>query len=637
MAFCPVCRNEYPDDWKRCPTDEAVLLGGPAIGKYRIETMIGSGGMGSVYRATNPDTGAAVAVKLLHPSASASTDVRARFRREAASVSKLRTRHVVGVYDFGSDGDTLFLVMEFLEGHPLRSEIAAASKATPMPGPRVHQAFDGALRGLAAAHKAGVTHRDLKPENIFIADTDDGEVSKVLDFGIARVEDTNLTNSGTIMGTPAYMAPEQVAGDTSRLGPWTDCYAMGVILYEMLTCEAPFYAETITAVLARIMAREFRSLRELRPDLPEGIYQLVERALAGDIEVRFQSAVEMREAWSRAIAGAPSFSGPAQPFTAVINTDGEPSREEIEQLGTLAAAADGPAPGPPARTTRPSRPAPIREVNQQGADQAATPLAPGPGPAQPSQPIVQPFRETPMATSGGSASDSSKSSKLPLALAGLVLVGGGIGAMVALSGGDDEPSSGTEGEVVRIDAAAVEVATVDAAPPEPPADAAIGPSVPEDMVAFAGGKFKMGSPARFAKMPDADPKRTVTVQPFYLDKLEATDSTGIPLRGVQWPEAAAACKKLGKRLPTEGEWEFAATRDQLDPNEAALGRKAPAKAGAHPGDCTKEGVCDLLGNVLEWTASDFRDAGKVVKGKKTIRGSSFGASADGSFFSSVHA
>jgi serine/threonine-protein kinase len=596
--------------------------------------MIGAGGMGSVYRATNPDTGAAVAIKLLHPSASAHDDIRARFRREAASVSKLRTRHVVRVYDFGNDGDTLFLVMEFLEGHPLRSEIAAATADSPMPGPRIHLAFDGALRGLAAAHKAGITHRDLKPENIFIADTDDGEVSKVLDFGIARVEDTNLTNSGTIMGTPAYMAPEQVAGDTSRLGPWTDCYAMGVILYEMLTGLAPFAAETVTAVLARIMAREFLGLRELRSDLPEGIYELVDKALASDIEARFRSAAEMRDAWSQATAGSALFSGPVPPFTAVITTKGEPSREEIEQSGTLAAPADGPAPAPRKqepgtreRATRPSKPPPDARGPTAPAD-AQNPL--------PEPSINAPALETPMATSRPPMEIGSGRSKLPLAVAGVVAIGGVATAAVVLSGGDDEPNPTTQTEVITTDAAAPASTEIDAAAAAPP-DAALGPTVPEGMAVFGGGSFEMGSPKKFSKIIDADPKHTVKLEPYYLDKQEFAGDDGMPIVGVQWAEASAACAKLGKRLPTEAEWEFAATRSKLDDKDAVLDAAGPSKVGTHPGDCSEQGVCDLLGNVLEWTSSDFREAGKPVKGKKAVRGSSYGVSRGEPFYGSVYA
>lgn len=255
--YCPACRAEYPADWKACPKDATALLKSARIGKYTIEGLLGVGGMGAVYRARNPDTDAAVAVKVMNPEVAAAQDARARFKREAGVVSRLDTAHVCKVYDFGNDTDgTMFLVMELLKGHTLRDEI--------VPGPdymdlsRVHMVMNGALKGLAAAHREGIVHRDLKPENVFVADTFDGEVPKLLDFGIARVAspDANLTRTGMMMGTASYMAPEQVAGATSQMGPWTDTYAMGAILYEMLSGAPAFGGSTLSEVLHRVMRGE---------------------------------------------------------------------------------------------------------------------------------------------------------------------------------------------------------------------------------------------------------------------------------------------------------------------------------------------------------------------------------------------
>ncbi|MBZ0236611.1 MAG: serine/threonine protein kinase, partial [Deltaproteobacteria bacterium] len=303
--YCPLCHSEYPDGWKRCPTDEAALLRAATIGKYRIDRLIGAGGMGAVYRAMNPDTQSAVALKILHGSAAGVEAARTRFQREAAAVAALKTRHVVSIFDFGADVDgTLYLVMELMLGHNLRKEIAEPPDTMPLP--RVNLIFDGALRGLGAAHRAGIVHRDLKPENIFIAETDDGEVAKLLDFGIARKGGgPSLTHSGALMGTPAYMAPEQVAGNRGDIGPWSDVYAMGVILYEMLSGRAPFAADSMTEVLSRVLAREFAPLRSMRPGLPEAVYLLVDRCLSDEPAARFAGADALREAWDAAFDAFP--------------------------------------------------------------------------------------------------------------------------------------------------------------------------------------------------------------------------------------------------------------------------------------------------------------------------------------------
>jgi serine/threonine-protein kinase len=221
--------------------------------------------------------------------------MRARFQREAAAAAALRTTHVVKVYDFGTEEDgTLYLVMELLDGHPLRDEIAAGPDFMDLA--RVHMVMDGALKGLAAAHRAGIVHRDLKPENIFVADTDDGEVPKVLDFGIARVRtrDSDLTRTGSLMGTASYMAPEQIAANFGEIGPWSDVYAMGGILYEMLAGSAAFGGDTITDVLQRVLRGDVVPLPTVRPGLPDAVYAFVARCMSTIPTERPRDAEDMR-------------------------------------------------------------------------------------------------------------------------------------------------------------------------------------------------------------------------------------------------------------------------------------------------------------------------------------------------------
>ena len=482
-VYCPACQANYPPDWKACPKDATTLLKSAQIGKYRIEGLLGVGGMGAVYRAANPDIrGARVAIKVMNPAVAGAEATRERFKREAAAVAALRTAHVVKVYDFDADADgALYLVMELLDGHALRDEIA--------PGPnhmdlaRVQMVMDGALRGLAAAHRASIVHRDLKPENIFIADTDDGEVPKLLDFGIARVKspDQNLTHTGSLMGTASYMAIEQIAANAGTIGPWTDVYAMGAILYEMLAGTQAFGGSTITEVLQRVLQAEVVPLETVRAGLPPAVYALVARCMSTEPGERPQDAEAMRRALLEAQLVAPG--------TTV------PPRFETRPDPTPRRAAEAIAPTEGRDTPMPQL-APVRGAAGARAEQPTEAL---------SGVRADASRERPGSAPPPSRPPPSRPARRARALAARARRRRGrrrrgVLAVKALGGGT---SSG--GAAVPRDAAVVAEVADAAAPTVEPDAPPPAPEAPPRMVRIAEGEHEIGLP-RARRLAAGDPR-----------------------------------------------------------------------------------------------------------------------------------
>src|SRR5215213_7246929 len=301
MLHCPTCGQDFAEEVRVCPEDGAALqadatvaIEGPAddplVGmtldeKYRLDSRIGAGGMGTVYRATHLLIDRPVAVKVLNPRYVEDEAAQTRFRREARAAGRLQHANAVTVTDFGSTQDGLvYIVMELLEGKTLREVLAHDA---PLDVARAVSVMLQISAAVEAAHHAGIIHRDLKPANIFIVQRKDAPpFIKVLDFGIAKLaaealEDDDdpqtLTQVGAMIGTPRYMSPEQCEG--AHLTPAADVYSLGIILYEMLTGTTPFNGTTPIAIAIKHSSTPPRSPREFVAAIPRELEEVVLHAL----------------------------------------------------------------------------------------------------------------------------------------------------------------------------------------------------------------------------------------------------------------------------------------------------------------------------------------------------------------------
>ena len=255
------------------------------IGKYQIEDVLGEGAMGVVYRALDPVLNRRVAIKIMSEALAQDSDLRERFLREAQAAGSLQHPHVVTIYDFGEVDGHPFIAMEYVEGvdleHLLRTNVPLS----------VEEKIDlivGVLQGLAYAHKKGVIHRDIKPANVRV---DSEGKARIMDFGIAHLASSNMTRTGMMLGTPNYMAPEQIVGNevTAR----TDIFSVGVLMYELLTNAKPFQGDTLHTVMYKVLSEMPPPLDKVLPGLPSSLNTVVMRALQKQPDQRYASALEM--------------------------------------------------------------------------------------------------------------------------------------------------------------------------------------------------------------------------------------------------------------------------------------------------------------------------------------------------------
>jgi serine/threonine-protein kinase len=306
---------------KVAPNPEDPLIGRTLPGGYLMLELVGIGGMGRVYRAEQTALGRTVAVKIIHPHLVGEENAAARFITESRAASRLNHPNSVGIIDFGKSPDgQLYLVMEFLRGKDLAR---VSYEEGPLPFRRIVEVLRQTLAALAEAHSENIIHRDLKPENIILEPVrSGGDFVKVVDFGLAKIRQDNnqpsITSPGIVCGTPEYMSPEQARGDP--LDARSDLYAVGVILYQMLTGRLPFEAESPTQVVLAHLTRPPVDPRQLAPErkIPDVLAEIVLKALAKEPKDRFQDSDDMSAALAGALAKIEGRQSSRQPIAGAV-------------------------------------------------------------------------------------------------------------------------------------------------------------------------------------------------------------------------------------------------------------------------------------------------------------------------------
>lgn len=304
--FCSVCGAPQRDAEVAAARDP--LIGATIANKYEVQARLGAGGMGVVYKVRHTALDRVAAMKLMHGDLARNASMVKRFHREARAVSRLSSRHTVSVFDYGQSAGLLYLVMELLTGVDLEE---ALLRSGPMEPARVSRIVSQVGASLSEAHAAGIVHRDIKPQNLFLVQEGTGELLKVLDFGLAKLTDTreeNATETEMVIGTPRYMAPEQIAG--AQILAQTDIYSLGCVTWEMLTGRPPFAGEKIIQILHGHTHGPVPDLSEVRPEYA-ALAPVLTRAMAKLPEDRFETVAQFAQAL-RAAVGTLSQPGVSQ-------------------------------------------------------------------------------------------------------------------------------------------------------------------------------------------------------------------------------------------------------------------------------------------------------------------------------------
>jgi serine/threonine protein kinase len=594
---CPVCGSTYDSSLSYCTRDgQPLVAADPMIGelldgKYRIESVVGRGGMGVVYKATHIHIDTEYAVKVLHPELVANQSAIERFRIEARAAGRIRHPNAIQVTDFGITPERfVYLVMEMVEGDSLRRLLETVNSFDLY---RASHILSQACAAVEAAHQRGIIHRDLKPDNIIVTQKDGVDSVKVLDFGIAKLRDTSplttplsapLTQAGTLIGTPEYMSPEQCRGQ--QLDPRSDVYSLGIILYEMLSGELPFTGGNTLEIVIQQLNNPPRPLRLIDPRIPETVERVVTRALEKSPAGRQSSPLELSAEFNAAISTAAG----EDPNKTLV--DRLPEKLEVRKTRV----AEAPVIARP--SNEPPTPAPA-SLPANHIDDRATATA-------------------------------EKSGSLALAVgAGLLVALVGIGAYMVLR--RRPPGPGPTPVVAPTTPVGMVLI--------PPGRFTMGPN---NTLGPNGGEVEQDA-------------RSVDIKAFYIDQYEVTNEAyqkfvaterrspttwdngkyaageeRFPVTGVTWQDAADYARWVGKRLPREEEWEYVARggdkgflypwgNDLINGHANVQPASSPSlvSVGSFNNDRSVFGnVFDLAGNVSEWVEDSlvYDTRLKVIRG-----------------------
>jgi len=662
-------------------------IGSTLGGRYKIEALLGQGGMAGVYKGTDPNLRRTVAIKLIHPHLADDPAFVRRFEEEAAAVARLRHPNIVQVFDFDHDGNLYYMVLEFVPGETLQDRLKTLSAAgKQLPLEETLEIMAKVCDAVAYAHERGMIHRDLKPANVMLGPQ--GQPI-LMDFGIAKIlGGTQHTATGAIVGTAAYMSPEQIQG--APLDPRSDIYSLGVMLFEMAIGHPPFEGDSAMTIMLKHIQQPVPDLRRDPSGAPAPLVAVIEKALAKKPEDRFQTGAEMAGALRMIQSHLKDEVSEVQlrinTFLDELQSGGKDRKTAALEFGQTPAPAAKPEGTPFGQT-------PGTEVRPRpSASAGSTVLQPAP------TSVMSP--PMPKATGASDSAQSEKKRGVPLVLLialiilGLICVVGVVGASIfAATGGFGGAAKGSStptlgGSISTATAIAAVTDAVVSPTPTPTLEPTIEPTattppLPVGMVLVPAGTFNMGSADGG---PEEAPVHSVTLDAFLLDQYEVTNaryekcvdagactppaSTGsfaratyygnsafldFPVIQVTWNQAAAFCNwEESKRLPTEAEWEYAARGpdgrrfpwgSDFDPSLLPVNEPDTVVVGNYAGGVSPFEVYDLAGNVLEWVA-DWYDAnyyaqsptenptGPEVGNRRVLRGGSFG-NPDGRFYLSA--
>lgn len=600
---------------------------GTVAGSFKILEEIGEGGMGKVYKGVDTMLDREVAIKVLRPELVSQAHLVDRFRSEAITLAKLNHPNIAMLYAFFQQDQHFFMVMEYVRGETLDKRIRRTGL---LAYDQALKVFLHTLEAIGYAHSMNIVHRDIKPNNVMITES---EEVKVMDFGIARVVGSErMTREGSMIGTPEYMAPEQIRGQD--VDPRTDIYALGILLYEMLTGRLPFMNQNQFELMRAHIELPPPMPRKYAPHLPESMEAIMLQALAKKKEDRFASAYEFRDA---------ILASPDLPTGALMGraTRGGSAPITPVHFGRVSQANQ---PLPTAPQNRPPQERQTMDVRQFEAQQrAGAGQRPSQAPTQvqprqaPQQRGADPNATQVVRTPLPSSKEDSEKKGLPIPM----LIGAGVAVVAILVGvfwylntskptvGPTDPNKKNTGAPTKVFKA--------------------------DLVTLSGGSYRLGRTDEPKKGGEEDlawgyaqwPANTVTVLPFAIDRTEVSNDeyaqfvqetnhpapedwngnepfTGKeqwPVRHVSYEDAEAFAAWRSKRdnvryrLPTEEEWEFAARNGgdaaitifpwgtQWTPDLANIKNTEPKVVSSHPQGGTKQGVLNMIGNVGEWTST----------------------------------